>query len=68
MIIYATSLFIHCGSEKSEKSILKKLLEYCYPVPYPAIFGGIYCAAGESGEGSAVALPSGVQRGRPRKY
>ena len=26
--------------KKAEKSILKNFFKYCYPVPYPAIFGG----------------------------
>ena len=44
--------------KKAEKSILKNFLEYCYPVPYPAIFWGVSCcAAGKSGEGGRCSPP-----------
>ena len=40
--------------QKAEKSILKKSLEYCYPVPYRTTFGAICCAARESGGEGAL--------------
>ena len=47
--------------KKAEKSILKFFLEYCYPVPYPAIFfgGGILLCSWEvwGGRGGRCSPP-----------